>query len=144
MSVSDHVSGDVQELCETIWLATEDGDEIGEREIDRGLELVFAREQRNFGDVLPLLVPSPSRLRNLNEAESAAGWRGWMLGVRKSCGRPEGGTPIGPARRRFGARNMPRRTASMWFAGAIILAVDLCAIRGPRTSITVEGRFQTW
>lgn len=57
VSISDHVSGDVQELCETIWLATEDGDEIEEREIDRGLELVFAREQRNFGDVLSRLTP---------------------------------------------------------------------------------------
>ena len=57
VTLSDHVSGDVQELCETIWLATEDGDEIGEREIDRGLGLVFAREQRNFGDELSRLTP---------------------------------------------------------------------------------------
>ena len=64
VSISDHVSGDVQELCETIWLATEDGDEIGEREIDRGLELVFAREQRNFGDVLSRLTPIQASVLN--------------------------------------------------------------------------------
>jgi len=57
VSLADRVSGDVQELCETVWLATEDGDEIGEREIERGLKLVFAREQRNFGEILSRLTP---------------------------------------------------------------------------------------
>jgi len=57
VSLADRVSGDVQELCETVWLATEDGDVIGDAEIDRGLRLVFAREQRNYGDVLSRLTP---------------------------------------------------------------------------------------
>jgi len=66
ISLAARVSGDAQELCETVWLATEDGDEIGDREIDRGLQLVFAREQRNFGDSLSRLTPiQASVLRGL-------------------------------------------------------------------------------
>ena len=57
VALADHVTGDIQELCETVWLATEDGDEIGDREIDRGMALVFAREQGNYGDVLSRLTP---------------------------------------------------------------------------------------
>jgi len=66
VSLAERVSGDAQELCETVWLATEDGDEIGDREIDCGLKLVFAREQRNFGDALSRLTPiQASVLRGL-------------------------------------------------------------------------------
>lgn len=66
VTLADRVSGDAQELCETVWLATEDGDEIGNSEIERGLQLVFAREQRNYGDVLSRLTPiQASVLRGL-------------------------------------------------------------------------------
>ena len=66
VELADRVSGDAQELCETVWLATEDGDRIGDREIEKGLALVFAREQRNFGEALSRLTPiQASVLRGL-------------------------------------------------------------------------------
>lgn len=66
IELADRVSGDAQELCETVWLATEDGDRIGDREIEKGLALVFAREQRNFGEALSRLTPiQASVLRGL-------------------------------------------------------------------------------
>ena len=40
LSIADGISGDVQELCETIWLATDKGDSIRDAEINAGLKLV--------------------------------------------------------------------------------------------------------
>ena len=60
IAIADGISGDVQELCETIWLATRDGDEVGEKEIDAGLRLAFAREEKAFGPVLARLTPIQS------------------------------------------------------------------------------------
>ena len=56
LAISDGISGDVQELCETIWLATDTGDAIGDAEIDSGLKLVFAREEKSFGPTLSRLT----------------------------------------------------------------------------------------
>lgn len=57
LAIADGISGDVQELCETIWLATDPGDVIGNAEIDSGLKLVFAREEKSFGPMLSRLTP---------------------------------------------------------------------------------------
>ena len=46
----------MQELCETIWLATDTGDAIGDAEINAGLRLVFAREEKAFGPTLSRLT----------------------------------------------------------------------------------------
>lgn len=56
ISIADGISGDVQELCETVWLASGDGDTIGDAEIDAGLQLVFAREGKSFGPTLSRLT----------------------------------------------------------------------------------------
>jgi hypothetical protein len=58
LTIADGISGDVQELCETIWLATNDGDCIGDDQIDAGLQLVFAREEKAFGPTLSRLTPT--------------------------------------------------------------------------------------
>lgn len=55
--LADHVSGDVQELCEAIWLVTSDNDRIGEREIKAGIDMVLARESRIFGAQLSKMTP---------------------------------------------------------------------------------------
>lgn len=60
LSIADGISGDVQELCETVWLATDTGDAIGDSEIDAGLKLVFAREEKSFGPTLSRLTPIQS------------------------------------------------------------------------------------
>ena len=58
LKIADGISGDVQELCETVWLATNDGDIIGDAQIDAGLQLVFAREEKAFGPTLSRLTPT--------------------------------------------------------------------------------------
>ncbi len=58
LKIADGISGDVQELCETVWLATNDGDAIGDDQIDAGLQLVFAREEKAFGPTLSRLTPT--------------------------------------------------------------------------------------
>ena len=60
LEIADGISGDVQELCETVWLATEDGATIGDAEIKAGLRLVFAREEKSFGPTLARLTHTQS------------------------------------------------------------------------------------
>ena len=60
LQIADGISGDVQELCETIWLATNAGESIGDKEIGAGLRLVFAREEKSFGPTLSRLTPIQS------------------------------------------------------------------------------------
>lgn len=48
VALADGISGDAQELCETAWLATEDGATIDEAAVRAGLEMVFAREMQSF------------------------------------------------------------------------------------------------
>lgn len=82
VTLAERVSGDTQELCETVWLATEDGDEIGDSEIERGLQLVFAREQRNYGDVLSRLTPiQASVLRGLADPNHPKLFSGEFMAV---------------------------------------------------------------
>jgi len=45
---ADGISGDVQELSETTWLATRPGARIGLTDVANGLRAVFAREHRSF------------------------------------------------------------------------------------------------
>jgi len=48
MKAADFISGDIQELCETTWLVTENGQTISDADVANGLEAVFARESRAF------------------------------------------------------------------------------------------------
>ena len=56
VEAADGISGDVQELAETTWLATDDGATVGERDVEKGLEMVFARESRLFGAMISKLT----------------------------------------------------------------------------------------
>ena len=49
IQMADGISGDVQELGEAIWLSTADGATLKSTDLDKGLEMVFARESRAFG-----------------------------------------------------------------------------------------------
>lgn len=48
LRAADFISGDIQELCETTWLATGDGQMVLDGDVTKGLEAVFARESRAF------------------------------------------------------------------------------------------------
>ena len=48
LKAADYISGDVQELCETTWLVTGDGQKISGDDVAKGLDAVFARESRAF------------------------------------------------------------------------------------------------
>ena len=48
MKAADFIPGDIQELCETTWLVTDDGQAISGADVSKGLEAVFARESRAF------------------------------------------------------------------------------------------------
>ena len=77
LSIADGISGDVQELCETIWLATDKGASIGDAEIDAGLKLVFAREDKVFGPTLSRLTPiQATLLKGLARNEAAKPFSG--------------------------------------------------------------------
>ncbi len=70
LRLADNISGDIQELCETTWLSTASGSEISERDVDRGLEAVFARESRAFSESLGRLTAvQKSVLRGLAEPD---------------------------------------------------------------------------
>ncbi len=62
LAIADGISGDVQELCETVWLATGEGDAIGDEEIAAGLKLVFSREEKAYGPIFARLTPIQAAL----------------------------------------------------------------------------------
>ena len=70
LSAADHISGDVQELCETTWLVTVDGQTITKEDVAKGLEAVFARESRAFTSTFGRLTAVQSNvLRGLAEVD---------------------------------------------------------------------------
>jgi len=83
LSVANGISGDVQELCETIWLATNNGDAIGDPEINAGLQLVFAREEKAFGPVLSRLTAIQTAvLKGLAQFPTARPFSGARMMIR--------------------------------------------------------------
>jgi hypothetical protein len=51
-SITDSVSGDIQQFCEAIWCVTEENTIIGEREIEKALKLIFSHEKNTYQNVL--------------------------------------------------------------------------------------------
>ena len=47
---ANRTTGDVQELCDSIWCTGEEGETLDESAIKRGMEDVFAKESRGFED----------------------------------------------------------------------------------------------
>ena len=54
---SQRIPGYVQELCDAIWDCTDSGVEIGESELDEGLQGVFAREREHYEIFMERLTP---------------------------------------------------------------------------------------
>ena len=68
---ADSVTGDVQEICEAIWDATEAGDTVTVSDIPKALNLIFSREGEAFGEsVRQLTSLQVSFLRVLAETDS--------------------------------------------------------------------------
>lgn len=72
ISAADGISGDVQELAETTWLATEPAASISPADVTKGLESVFARESRLFNTMISRLTTVQLNvLRGIAAAEHA-------------------------------------------------------------------------
>lgn len=50
LECANRTTGDVQELCDSIWCTGEEGEALGNESIKRGLEDVFAKESRGYED----------------------------------------------------------------------------------------------
>ena len=80
---ADGISGDVQELAETTWLATEAGAIVTRHDVEKGLEIVFARESRLFGTMISRLTAVQlSVLRGIAETEHARVFSGEFMSAR--------------------------------------------------------------
>lgn len=77
---ADGISGDVQELAETTWLATEAGASISQSDVEEGLKIVFAREARLFGTMISRLTTvQMSVLKGIATTEHARVFSGEFL-----------------------------------------------------------------
>jgi hypothetical protein len=73
LAFADGVSGDVQELCETLWETTEAGDEITENRFPAAFDLVFSRELGGYEAIVDRLTPGQMTvLRALAESPEAS------------------------------------------------------------------------
>ena len=80
IAVADGISGDVQELAETTWLATEAGASITLADVTRGLEIVFSRESRLFNTMISRLTTvQMSVLKGIAATEHARVFSGDFL-----------------------------------------------------------------
>ena len=62
LDLADHVSGDVQELCDALWASTEKGAVISESDLPIALELVFARESKAYAPIVASLTAIQMRV----------------------------------------------------------------------------------
>ena len=80
VSAADGISGDVQELAETTWMVTEEGASVAQADVERGLEMVFARESRLFGTMISRLTTVQlSVLRGIAATEHARVFSGEFM-----------------------------------------------------------------
>lgn len=56
LECANRTTGDVQELCDSIWCTGEEGETLGGESIKRGLEDVFAKESRGYEDTCEKLT----------------------------------------------------------------------------------------
>ena len=62
LDLADHVSGDVQELCDALWASTEKDAVISESDLPIALELVFARESKAYAPIVARLTAIQMRV----------------------------------------------------------------------------------
>ncbi len=54
--MTDHVSGDIQQLCEALWSVTSSGGHIRDKDIDAAIKLIFSREEKSYQQLLTELT----------------------------------------------------------------------------------------
>jgi uncharacterized protein len=54
--MANHITGDIQQLCEVLWEVTSEGGNIGMDKLKSALELIFSREQKSYENYLSLLT----------------------------------------------------------------------------------------
>ena len=54
--ITDHIPGDVQQLCEALWEVSLEHDILGTDQLNDALMLVFAREQKSYENYVALLT----------------------------------------------------------------------------------------
>jgi hypothetical protein len=60
--MTDGVTGDIQQFCESLWTISKEGESIGEEKILEALRLIFAREQKSYEVILARLTASYVRI----------------------------------------------------------------------------------
>jgi hypothetical protein len=70
---ANRIPGYVQELCDTIWDCTDEGCEIGDSEIDQGLQSVFARERDHYEIFMGRLTPIQRKVATALAANGGKG-----------------------------------------------------------------------
>ena len=54
--IANNITGDVQQLCETLWEVTPEGDTVSSDKLKAALELIFSREQKSYEAFVSLLT----------------------------------------------------------------------------------------
>jgi hypothetical protein len=54
--IANNITGDVQQLCETLWEVTPKGDTVSSDKLKAALELIFSREQKSYEAFVSLLT----------------------------------------------------------------------------------------
>jgi len=54
--IANNITGDIQQLCETLWEVTPEGDTVSSGKLKAALELIFAREQKSYETFVSLLT----------------------------------------------------------------------------------------
>lgn len=54
--ITNNITGDIQQLCETLWEVTPEGDAVSSDKLKAALELIFSREQKSYEAFVSLLT----------------------------------------------------------------------------------------
>ena len=54
--IANNITGDIQQLCETLWEVTPEGDAVPSDKLKAALELIFSREQKSYEAFVSLLT----------------------------------------------------------------------------------------
>ena len=60
--IADDIPGDIQQLCESLWNISTEGERIGKEHIINGLELIFSREQKSYENYVSLLTHNQQKV----------------------------------------------------------------------------------
>ena len=62
LDIAHRVSGDVQELCDALWVATKEDADVTLEDVDAALDVVFARENKSYTPIINQLTSIQMRI----------------------------------------------------------------------------------